>query len=1403
MKRIVSLLTVLSILITSFNILVNAEEAITSTAQPGIYTWNFISGTADNVYELADDDAALRVALGSGDSISAEKGIVYSGPSCKEKTDTGYTSAAETGRYILVTPAYSGKLYISLSFPAAKSSTKGRIWYNDFGKADFDSIDLTKLNKGTGTQIGSDFTDTYEKTLSFDVEAGHTYSLHTYVYAGGCTISGMYYESESIIGKTEKPTIKTPVIESDTSISGTCTDNAVVNVRINNEEPRQAHVEGTQWTLSDLGLNENDTISVTATAGDYRESDNVTAIVLPDDNICGITIADTANGTITTDQQDNSRVEKGTTVTLMIKPDDKYKLKSLILNGKEVDNIENNRYSFIINEDTEVKAVFEEKPYYSITMPQTTANGSIEIESGTIDDNGIIKAVEGDRVVLSVKPEAGYRIKTLTYTTMGGGTKEFKYGNFFDMPSSDVIIKAEFKKEDVVSYVDTSFDKYDRITLMVDGAPFFYNGVQVRPDNALNQLNFTYDQIKDMYLQAGKDGYTVVNSQIRWTDVQPDKVIAASETGYISGTDSTISDSGVIAGNGREQIAYITFNDIPKIDSNSEYAAVKLRLYTSSEKDTNFTVYGVYNGEIDERFKFTSEDWDASTGEANYHSVNVAEFVNAHKNDGSVTFAVVSESDSEIIISGAEDERSPQLKLSRDDVYDWTHLDKILDYAYEAGVKFELLWFGTDTCQQSHEERVPYYVHANYQKSLKSDGTPARNLGADNNFIMCKNDLDLRAKEKEVLETVFDHIADYTAERGYGALVVGCQVANETAVGRLHSGTDENKYFGHCYCDVCMQRLDEAKNESEFREETLWGYLNNLGSAVKESRYSVWTRENNYTTTDTNILAYNEQKRNTTGTDLDFVGLDPYSVTGGADHDYIYSFGHESCTYKNHTYNYAQGKNLPMVMEYGGNNQDLDESIMACIAGGGYMNIYELLSGKEDYGTYVAVRDQEGNATGFVPRTSYTYQNGSEVNWSEDNWIDRVRNMNSMLNKVKYQLATKRSDGAGGDTLMFFNPKSNETASSMKKIRSLDIIYNTDNNGVGIAIEESDKEIVLLSTKVSEFVISDIEKYGISSVETGYFADSEWVKESEKAYTSGSNDISIEIEAYECIKITVEDSIPKAPVIEAVSGIAEDGRYTWKFGSPVEAEGTGVYDYNDKYASIRVAAGNGDSLTLNDGVYWSEPSCKETDSAKDNNRYILIKPAFSGTVYLTIEFPTATNSARGRIWYNDLGTNPNFDEVDVSALKKGFGTQIGSDFSNSSVKTLSFDVEAGHTYSLHTYNRASYISEMYYDSEYIPDDEDNMPVSLKDISVSADGKLSASLVYNIGDNEPVSVIAAVYTDGVMESIKEFKVSSDGKIDFSGYTVDKDKELRLFVWDSLNGMVSKSRVYSNSDIIWLS
>ena len=136
MKKALSLLTSIILLLTSLNITaVAAEEthnSITGTAEDGVYTWNFLTdenASDETTYDLCDEYAELRVSLGSGDSITAEKGIYFSGPGCLEPE----TSAADSGRYILLRPAYSGAVYIKIQFTNATNSAKGRIWYNDFG----------------------------------------------------------------------------------------------------------------------------------------------------------------------------------------------------------------------------------------------------------------------------------------------------------------------------------------------------------------------------------------------------------------------------------------------------------------------------------------------------------------------------------------------------------------------------------------------------------------------------------------------------------------------------------------------------------------------------------------------------------------------------------------------------------------------------------------------------------------------------------------------------------------------------------------------------------------------------------------------------------------------------------------------------------------------------------------------------------------------------------------------------------------------------------------------------------------------------------------------------------------------------------------------------------------------
>ncbi len=165
--------------------------------------------------------------------------------------------------------------------------------------------------------------------------------------------------------------------------------------------------------------------------------------------------------------------------------------------------------------------------------------------------------------------------------------------------------------------------------------------------------------------------------------------------------------------------------------------------------------------------------------------------------------------------------------------------------------------------------------------------------------------------------------------------------------------------------------------------------------------------------------------------------------------------------------------------------------------------------------------------------------------------------------------------------------------------------------------------------------------------------------------------------------------------IQPVTGSEAGGVYTFHIGN-TDVSGTGTYNYSDDYFEVRTAISGNDNITAENGLYYNGGGCAETNSAQDTNRYILIKPVYSGTLNVTINFPSAGAKSRGCIYYNDFGTT-GFDEVDLTTLKKDKGTNFSGNITTSGAKTVRFEAVAGHTYALHTYNIKSYITALYYE----------------------------------------------------------------------------------------------------------
>jgi hypothetical protein len=173
-------------------------------------------------------------------------------------------------------------------------------------------------------------------------------------------------------------------------------------------------------------------------------------------------------------------------------------------------------------------------------------------------------------------------------------------------PVIDANFTVSFATNPNVSRVDISKSTYDRNVLEVNGKPFFYNGVQIRADNLRILWDATYDDLAVIYQSAADAGFTVVNSQMYWLDIQPDYSYPAADSTYIQGgnsestnfADSEVHQIGYSSTNTTEQsLMYMKFDfsDFPY----KQIDAAKIRIYVTENSTGSqpFTanLYGISN----------------------------------------------------------------------------------------------------------------------------------------------------------------------------------------------------------------------------------------------------------------------------------------------------------------------------------------------------------------------------------------------------------------------------------------------------------------------------------------------------------------------------------------------------------------------------------------------------------------------------------------------------------------------------------------------------------------------------------------------------------------------------------------------------------------------------------------
>ena len=139
------------------------------------------------------------------------------------------------------------------------------------------------------------------------------------------------------------------------------------------------------------------------------------------------------HGTVTPGTAD---YESGTEVTLTVNPDSGYRVKSVTLDGKAV-TLTNGKYTFKVTANCTFEAEFEEIPAdrYTVTVKcgehGTVTPGTADYESGT-------------EVTLTVTPDSGYRVKSVT---LDGKAVTLTNGKYTFKVTANCTFEAEFVKK--------------------------------------------------------------------------------------------------------------------------------------------------------------------------------------------------------------------------------------------------------------------------------------------------------------------------------------------------------------------------------------------------------------------------------------------------------------------------------------------------------------------------------------------------------------------------------------------------------------------------------------------------------------------------------------------------------------------------------------------------------------------------------------------------------------------------------------------------------------------------------------------------------------------------------------------------------------------------------------------
>lgn len=402
--------------------------------------------------------------------------------------------------------------------------------------------------------------------------------------------------------------------------------------------------------------------------------------------------------------------------------------------------------------------------------------------------------------------------------------------------------------------------------------------------------------------------------------------------------------------------------------------------------------------------------------------------------------------------------------------FDWQVPDTFLDWGRKYGLRLEILWFGSNVCGKSlPPEGTPQWALDRFEKACGPDGSlyfaddfcyaaykPTRFYKLD----PC--DEALLAAETGAVKATFDHIGEWQRAAGGDAVVVGAQILNEATCVKLFDSTGMNfPNLDRSYSKSaqCRWRTGGYTGAAAFNTDVFWEYLHGLSGAVKSSAHSVWCRVNlnkNYEGVDfaRRLIEKNEAARAAGGTNIDFIGDDPYVDDAGE----MFRFGGGL---------FATGQNLPMVMENDGAYPDTVKLIFNAMAGGAAYNIWELVSSGEP-----------GWQTGF-----YAVDHATRTLAPKPH-RDEIRGFFGMLRREGEHIAALRPSTG---QIAWFNRDFAPGVHEVAKVGGVSVTYAAQSAGGGLAVH-CGGYMALMSTGRAVFTVAggeavEVPPYGCARVD--------------------------------------------------------------------------------------------------------------------------------------------------------------------------------------------------------------------------------------------------------------------------------------------------------------------------------